>query len=185
MPIYEFFSPETNKVYSFFARSSAHADRVPRCPDGDENSMRKMVSAFAITGRAKEKTDDLGGMGDDLTPQQEAEMMKLAGEMGSLDEENPDPRALGRLMRKMTEIAGEKVPEDMSEMLQRLEAGENLEKLEEQFGDALGEDGGMGDADGMMPPGFAGGGKDAPSTMRKVRRAPTRDPNLYEMNDWV
>lgn len=185
MPIYEFFSPDTNKVYSFFARSSAYADRVPRCPDGDGHAMRKLVSSFAITGRAKEKKDDdAGGMGDEFSPQQEAEMMRLAGEMGSLDEENPDPKALGRLMRRMTEIAGEKIPEDMNEMLRRLEAGEDLEKLEDQFGDAFGEDA-MAGEEGMMPPMPPGAGKETAPAVRRIRRAITRDPNLYEMADWL
>lgn len=186
MPIYEFFSPDTNKVYSFFARSSAYADRVPRCPDGGRHSMRKLVSSFAITGRAKEKKEDAtgAGLGEDFSPQQEAEMMRLAGEMGTLDEENPDPKALGRLMRRMTEIAGEKIPEDMNEMLRRLEAGEDLEKLEDQFGDALGEDA-MAGEEGMMPPLPPGAGKETAPTARRIRRPITRDPNLYEMTEWL
>ncbi len=187
MPIYEYFSPQTNKVYSFFARSSSYADRIPRCPDGDEYTMRKIVSPFAITGRAKEKKEGegTGGMlGDEFSPQQEAELMRLAGEMSKLDENNPDPKALGRLMRRMTEISGEKMPEDMNEMLRRLEAGEDLEKLESEFGDAFGDES-MDDEEGMMPPTPMGAGKESAPTLRRVRRPITRDPNLYELTDWI
>ena len=33
MPIYEFYSPDTNRIYSFFARSLAQGRLTPRCPD--------------------------------------------------------------------------------------------------------------------------------------------------------
>ncbi len=185
MPIYEFYSPDTNKVYSFFARSSRFATALPRCPDGAELRMQKLVSGFAIVGRAKEPAEP-AGPGEDLSPQQEAEMMRLASEMEGLDEENPDPKALGHLMRRMTEIAGENVPEDMNEMLRRLEAGEDLEKLEEEYGDLMGDGG--DDEDGMMPPGAGADvepSADLRKTMRRLRNRPRRDPALYEMNDYL
>ena len=33
MPIYEFFCPGNNKIYSFLARSLGYSGKVPRCPD--------------------------------------------------------------------------------------------------------------------------------------------------------
>ena len=96
MPIYEYYSADTHKIYSFYARKLVGTDFIPRCPEGDGKKMERVLSPFAITGRAKEKTDEPGGEGmPDLDPRQEAEMMKLAGEMSGMDEENPDPRALG------------------------------------------------------------------------------------------
>ena len=53
MPIYEFYSPETHKIYSFFARSLAYASKTPRCPDKPGAPMERMISKFAVTGRAK------------------------------------------------------------------------------------------------------------------------------------
>ena len=50
MPIYEFYSPDTNKVYSFFARSLSLGQKVPRCPDKPGARMERMVSRFAVTG---------------------------------------------------------------------------------------------------------------------------------------
>ena len=54
MPIYEFYSSETSKIYSFFARSSVHANKTPLCPDGAKYCMKKLVSGFSITGNRKE-----------------------------------------------------------------------------------------------------------------------------------
>ena len=76
-------------------------------------------------------------------------MAEMESEMSSMSEDNPDPRQLGRLMRKMTEATGQKMPEAMEQMIQRLEQGDDPEKLEEEFGDSLenlGEDFGEGDA---------------------------------------
>ncbi len=180
MPIYEYYSADTHRIYSFYARRVVGMDAVPRCPDGEGKRMDRLLSPFAITGRAKEKSEDAGGEGmPDLDPRQEAEMMKLAGEMSGMDEENPDPRQLGRMMRRMMDITGEKMPEPMLEMLARMEKGEDPEKLEEEYGDALGDDA-MGD----LGAGKGDGEKGAAGSLRR-RLPPRRDPVLYEMADYL
>jgi hypothetical protein len=90
----------------------------------------------------------------------EREMMRFASELENMDEN--DPRAMAAAVRKMTEIAGEPVTPAMEEMIRRLEAGEDPEKVEEELGDAIEEE--MGDQGG----GFSGA-------------APTRDSGLYPM----
>lgn len=180
MPIYEYYSADTHRIYSFYARKLVGAGVVPRCPDSAGKKMERVLSPFAITGRAKEKSEEPGGEGmPDLDPRQEAEMMKLAGEMSGMDEGNPDPRQLGRLMRRMMDITGEKMPEPMLEMLARMEKGEDPEKLEEEYGDVL-DDESMGDL-GM---GKDGGEKGAAGALRR-RLPPRRDPQLYEMAEYL
>ena len=180
MPIYEYYSADTHKIYSFYARKLVGPDIVPRCPEGEGKRMERVLSPFAITGRAKERTEEPGGEGmPDLDPRQEAEMMKLAGEMSGMDEENPDPRQLGRLMRRMMDITGEKMPEPMLEMLARMEKGEDPEKLEAEYGDVLDDDS-MGDF-GM---GKGEGEKGAVGSLRR-RLPPRRDPTLYEMSEYL
>ena len=48
-----------------------------------------------------------------------------------MDEANPDPRQLARMMQKMSDLTGEKMPAPMLEMMARMEKGEDPEKLEE------------------------------------------------------
>lgn len=178
MPIYEFYSPDTNKIYSFFARSPSMADKIPRCPDRPGARMERLVSKFAVTGRAKEKEDPANGP-DPLNPRLERAMAEMEREMASIDENNPDPRQLGRLMRKLVDASGQKMPGEMEQMLERLERGEDPEKLEEEFGDALDE---LGDNP------FGGGEEEesAVRTMLRQRKArPTRDPVLYELRDYL
>ncbi|MFA7345550.1 MAG: hypothetical protein WC003_14715 [Terrimicrobiaceae bacterium] len=171
MPIYEFFSPDTNKVYSFFARSFAHRDKIPRCPDKPGARMERVVSRFAVTGRAAEKKGPPVGAED---PRMERVMAEMQGEMAGIDENNPDPKALGRMMRKMTEATGQPMPKEMEQMIRRMEAGEDPEKLEEEFGEAF---------EGMEMPDEETVGEAGAS--RQAFRRPTKDPALYEMSEFV
>ncbi|CAN5367615.1 zinc ribbon domain-containing protein [soil metagenome] len=184
MPIYEFYSPETNKIYTFFARSVAMSGALPACPDGEGNSMRRVASRFAFVGRAKEPAaaGELGDEGGEDDPRMEAAMAEMEREFGGMDDANPDPRQLGRMMRRMAELTGEKVPAAFDEMVGRLEAGEDPDKLEEEFGDALDDEslwGGEGEPGG-------GGGLAGARLRHLARRArPVRDPKLYEMRDFL
>ncbi len=175
MPIYEFHSPDTNRIYSFFARSLSMAEKTPRCPDDPNARMERVVSRFAVTGKAKEEQPvDAGGMDD---PRMERMMAEMERDMAGLDENNPDPRALGHMMRKMTEATGQKMPSEMEHMIRRLEAGEDPEKLEEEFGDAF---------DSMDFPGMDGeDGSEASARAVKAQRQPARDPKLYEFSDYL
>lgn len=172
MPIYEFYCPQNNTLYQFLARSLAYRDVIPSCPDNPEYVMQKRVSQFAVIGRAREESDDDPFAGIDDS-QMERLMSDLEGEMGVLDHDDPDPRQLGHFMRKLTDVMGDKVPPALREVVRRLEAGEDPDKLEEQFG-ALDEAG--VDAEALF------------IQMKKIIRSarqPVCDPKLYEMSEWV
>ena len=57
--------------------------------------------------------------------------------MAEFSKDNPEPKQMAHLMRKMSSLTGEKLPGEMEEMVRRLEAGEDPEKLEEEFGDSM------------------------------------------------
>jgi hypothetical protein len=178
MPIYEFFCPNNRRIYSFFARSMSYADKTPRCPDNPKWKMEKMISGFAITGRAKEQAPGAPG-GDDLDDaRMEAAMGEMEREFGGLaDSDNPDPRMLAKMMRRMGEIAGQKMPAEMDEVIARLEKGEDPDKLEEEFGDVFN----AMDAEGGPD---AEGGEVAAGKKARRKKRITRDPKLYEMGDY-
>ena len=177
MPIYEFFSPKTNKIYSFYARSLRFAGKTPRCPENPKYPMERIVSSFAVTGRAQEKKDVPGGdpMLDD--PRMEKVMAEMERDFSGMDEENPDPRQLAQMMRKMASVTGEKMPDTMNEMIRRMEAGEDPEKLEAEYGDALEDFDPMG---GDKP-----AGEESGSAKPRFKRRPQRDPTLYEIADYL
>lgn len=184
MPIYEFYCPDNNKIYSFFARSLAYAGRTPRCPDNPKFKMERLLSKFAITGRAKEKTENPAGGPDKDDARMEAALAEMEREFGGMDTENPDPRQLGRLMRKMTALSGEKMPGEMDEMIRRMEAGEDMEKLESEYGGLLDEVDATGDASAAAG-GEAGKSSSLKERLRALRKRPIRDETLYEMSDYV
>lgn len=174
MPIYEYYCPDNNRIYQFFAKTLAQGETIPQCPDNPDFRMVKMVSGFAIGGATRKSaaadpagSEDGAGAGEaggpDLDdPRMEAAMAQMEREMESIDEN--DPRAMGRMMRRMSELTGEPLDGGMEEMVRKLEEGQDPEAIEEEMGELLGDDP-EGDGMGM------GGGFGGP---------PTRDPTLYD-----
>jgi hypothetical protein len=190
MPIYEFYCPDNHTIYQFYAKTLAQGQITPNCPDNPKFRMKKVVSAFAITSggakdEAAEKKPETPGAGAD--PAEDAKMEAAMGamekEFSSIDEN--DPKAMARMMRRMSELTGEKIDGEMEEVVRKLEEGADPDSLEEQLG---GEEPGAGMddpyGDGMgMGPGAAGPAPDPkePRHRFKVRRtAPRRDPALYD-----
>jgi putative FmdB family regulatory protein len=154
MPIYEYLCPVCNRVYSFFAKSFS-VSKEPTCPKCGATDLRKMVSRFAVVrsaggGSQPEKpTGESPGEPDPFDdPRTEREMMRLLGDAEHMDEN--DPKQLGRLMRRMSEISGEPLEPEMEEAMRRLESGEDPDKIEEDMGDLFGDEGGPG----MGPPSY-------------------------------
>jgi hypothetical protein len=193
MPIYEYYSPDNHRIYSFFAKTLAQGQTIPKCPDDPGFRMKKIVSSFAVTGRTR-KTEKEGKGAEGAAPaagggpaedaRMEAAMSAMEGEFSNVDEN--DPRAMGRMMRRMSELTGEKLDGEMEEVVRKLEEGADPDALEGQMGDAFGDEGG-GDPDD--PYGMGGPGGDAkppvdpkePRHRFRLRRGPpTRDPKLYD-----
>jgi hypothetical protein len=186
MPIYEFHAPQNDTIYSFYSPRPLGPDEIPLCPANSRYRMERVVSGFSITGRHKDSATGEGGEEELDDPRMEAAMAEMEKEMSGLDEDNPDPRKMGQLMRRMSEMTGEKLGGRMEEMVRKMEEGKNLEALEEEFGDELDGDedeglGGLGEDD----PGE--GGSSVRAALRKARRrtGPRRDPELYDYRDFV
>jgi hypothetical protein len=78
----------------------------------------------------------------------------------------------------MMEVSGQKLPGEMGEMLNRLEKGEDPDKLEAEYGDV------MEKMEGME--GMEGGKKDKDDLRTRLRKRlpPRRDPKLYEFSEY-
>ena len=141
-------SRDTGKIYSFFAHSPSYAEKTPFCPDGKKYKMEKVMSGFSITGKkeeppvipegnAEDHNDPFAGMDG---AQAEKVMKELEGAMGGMDEDNPDPKQMGQLMRKMCEMTGESMDEPMEEVVRKLEEGADPDELEDRMGDFLSDE---------------------------------------------
>lgn len=62
----------------------------------------------------------------------------LAKEAENINED--DPRQAAHVMRRLSEISGLNVGRGMKEAIERMEAGEDPEKIEEEIGDILDEE---------------------------------------------
>lgn len=172
MPIFEYYCSQTNRIYSFYARRPGMGAQVPRCPDGGDLAMQRVVSSFTAPKGVPEPGAEL----DEDDPRAEQLMAEMEREIAGIDEQNPDPRQLAQLMRKVSDATGEKMPESMREMVSRLEAGEDPEALEAE----------MGDLDAIDDDAEAAEAKSARSVRQWLRRqVAERDPNLYELSDYL
>src|SRR5271170_2824350 len=134
MPIFEFYCPDNHRIYQFYARSLAQGSLVPKCPDNPKFRMQKMLSAFAVTGPGRARPGDSGapreeGQKDD--PRMEAAMGQMEREFSSVDEN--DPRAMGRMMRRMADLTGEPIAGEMEEVVRKLEEGADPDSLEDRL----------------------------------------------------
>ena len=137
---------------------------------------------------------------DDLDDPRVASLMKeMEHAVEGMDEDNPDPRVMGNLMRRMGDAMGEQFDPQMEEVVRKLEEGQDPETIEDQMEGMLGDEedpmGGMGGMPGMggpdgVPGGDAENGEEAKPPKMDIRgesrrllrrlRPPVRDPKLYE-----
>jgi hypothetical protein len=189
MPIYEYYCPDNHTIYQFYAKTLAQGKSTPRCPENPKFRMKKVVSAFAITSGGPK--DDSAAKKPDAAGADPAEDAKMEAAMGAMEQEfssvdENDPKAMARMMRRMSELTGEKIDGEMEEVVRKLEEGADPDSLEEQLGGGEQPEGGMGDSygDDMGMGGAPGGPGPDPKEPRhrfKIRRtAPRRDPKLYD-----
>jgi hypothetical protein len=184
MPIYEFYCPDNHTIYQFFAKTLAQGKSMPKCPDNPKYRMRKLLSAFAITGGGAK--DESAEPKAEQTAGDPAEDARMEASMGAMEKEfskvdENDPKAMARMMRKMSELTGEKIDGEMEEVVRKLEEGADPDSLEEQLG---------GDLPGASddPCGKGMGGEQSPAAdpreprhrFKARRPSPRRDPTLYD-----
>lgn len=111
MPIYEYACPTCRKIFNFLVRNPAKRKKH-RCPQCGNFGLKRIYSSFALVSSEESRLEKM------------ADPAFLSG----LDEK--DPRSLARLMKRMATETGEEMDDEMKEICERLEAGEDPEKLE-------------------------------------------------------
>ena len=164
MPIYEFYCEDCHTIFNFFSKT-INTTKTPKCPKCRLKTLSRQMSAFAITGKAKED-GDLDDLPIDEGKMEQA-MTMLAGEAENISED--DPRQAANLMRRLTDMTGMQLGAGMEEALSRLEKGEDPEAIEAEMGDLLENE----------DPFVISAKKGAPE--KRSRPAPTRDDTLYDL----
>jgi len=117
MPIYEYRCADCRRRVSLLFRSFDAIDERPVCPRCGGTNLRRLISRVSVVRSEESRLDDLAdpAMLDDL-------------------DEN-DPRSIARWMRKMSDQVGEEMPPEFDEVIDRLEAGQSPEEIEEAMPD--------------------------------------------------
>lgn len=118
MPIYEYVCLDCRKrVNIFFRTFSAASNTEAHCPICDGIRLRRLISRVAVHRSEESRLEEM------------ADPSLMAGL------ESEDPRALANFMRRMSNEMGEPMDAEMSEVLDRLEAGESPDAIEQSMPD--------------------------------------------------
>ena len=116
MPIYEYFCLDCHQRVSIFFRSMrATETETAQCPNCESERLHRLVSRVRVL---KSEESRLEGLADSSL-------------MTGLEQE--DPRALANFMRRMSDETGEPMDAEMTEMVDRLAAGESPESIEDSM----------------------------------------------------
>jgi len=163
MPIYEFYCERCNTIFNFYSKS-INTTKQPLCPRCRKETLKRFLSTFSVL------RDFSKGENEEPLPfdeqKMESAMSALARETDAIGEE--DPRQAASLMRRLSEMAGLPLGKGIKEAIERMEAGEDPDKIEEEMGDILEED----------P--FALPGRRSQPARYSV---PSRDDTLYELEE--
>lgn len=161
MPIYEFYCESCNTIFNFYSKS-INTSKEPICPKCRQAKLKRFLSGFSILREGPEKNSE------DSLPFDEQRMEKaigmLAKEAENINED--DPKQAAHVMRKLSEMAGLNMGKGMKEAIERMEAGEDPEKIEEEIGDILEEE------PIVLP---------ERKLSREKRQTPFMDETLYEL----
>ena len=124
MPIYEYRCGDCKRRVSLYYQTfSAAAAATPVCTHCQSTSLSRLVSRVFQVKSEDARLDDLAD----------------PSAFGDLDEN--DPKSVARWARKMGQEMGEDLGDDWDEMVDRIEAGEDLgdeEGMPSEGGDAVG-----------------------------------------------
>ncbi len=135
MPIYEFYCLDCHTVFNFFS-SRIDTAASPACPRCERAGLQRKPSRFATFSQTTNSDTDDDPMDGLDESRLEGAMESLMHEMGGMENEE-DPRAMGHMMRRFSELSGLEMGDRMEELIVRMEAGEDPESLEQEMGGEL------------------------------------------------
>ena len=117
MPIYDFICNACNQRFDVFLTFAEYGKKKVTCTHCNSKNVRRRMTKVRI---AKSEDSRMDSMADDFS-----------GFEGLED----DPKAMGRMMRKMGKEMGEELPAEFDEVVDRLEKGQSPEEIEKAIPD--------------------------------------------------
>ena len=121
MPTYDYICNDCNQRFDVFLTFAEYGKKTVKCTFCNSKNVRRRMTKVRI---AKSEESRMESMADDFS-----------GFEGLED----DPKAMGRMMRKMGKEMGEELPPEFNEVVDRLEKGQSPEEIEKEIPD-LGAD---------------------------------------------
>lgn len=124
MPTYDFLCNKCNQRFDVFMTFAEYGKKTVTCAHCGSRDVRRRMTKVRIA-----KSED-------------SRMDSMADEFSGLEGLENDPKAMGKMMRKMGKEMGEDVPPEFDEVVDRLESGQSPEEIESALPDLGGEAGG-------------------------------------------
>jgi putative FmdB family regulatory protein len=124
MPRYDYRCQSCKKRSVIFQTYAEYGQKKVKCPHCGSAELQRLIARVRIARSEESRLDELSDPSD----------------WGDVDES--DPRSMARMMRKMGSELGEDMPGEFDEVVDRLEAGEDPDEIEESMPDLGGENGG-------------------------------------------
>jgi len=121
MPTYDFICNACEKRFEIFLTFSEYGKKTVYCAHCESTNVRRRMTKVRIA-----RSD-------------ESRLESAANDFSGLEGLEDDPKALGRMMRKMGGEMGEDLPPEFNDVVDRLEAGQSPEEIESALPD-LGAD---------------------------------------------
>jgi putative FmdB family regulatory protein len=126
VPIYRYRCMNCKRRFETFLSYSEYGNKKVCCPHCDSDQVQRRLERIRVAKSEESRMDSLT-------------------DLSGLEGIENDPRALGKMMRKMSNEMGEDVGPEFDEVVDRLEAGQSPEDIEKAIPDLEGGPGGSGD----------------------------------------
>lgn len=121
MPTYDFICNKCEKRFEVFMTFSEYGKKAVHCTHCESGNVRRRMTKVRIA------------------KSEESRMEAVAGDFSGFEGLEDDPKALGKMMRKMGSEMGEELPPEFDDVVDRLESGQSPEEIESALPD-LGAD---------------------------------------------
>lgn len=114
MPTYDFICNACQQRFDVFLTFAEYGKKTVTCTHCQSKNVRRRMTKVRIA-----KSED-------------SRMESMADDFSGIEGLEDDPKAMGRMMRKMGKEMGEELPPEFNEVVGRLESGQSPEQIEKE-----------------------------------------------------
>jgi len=117
MPTYDFICNNCNQRFDIFLTFAEYGKKTVKCTHCNSKNVRRRMTKVRIA------------------KSEESRMEAMENDFSGFEGLEDDPKAMGRMMRKMGREMGEELPPEFNEVVDRLESGQSPEEVEKALPD--------------------------------------------------